>query len=239
MSLTQTYYLAHTARGKLSVEAGRADHDLRLLVGHANLLDTLMLELAEAEEEQESWFNQSVKGASKASGEAKHIQWADAVVEEPGEDWDVDDAGSSDSDSDDEYDEYDEDIELCPADPSSFQRTPASMPPPYTASVVELDDIAEDDEAECASLSLTLSPSHASHHTSPPELLHDSDDDSSEDDSMPPSPPIATMPTFSEKQREHIVTTSYYHSKPEQDQDDDYYTPQRAPPPMAGTISVC
>lgn len=48
MSITQTYYLAHTARGKLSHEAAQADHNLRLLVGHANLLDSLMLELAEA-----------------------------------------------------------------------------------------------------------------------------------------------------------------------------------------------
>jgi hypothetical protein len=81
MSVTQTYYLAHTARGKLSHEAAKADHNLRLLVGHANLLDSLMLELAEAEQEQESWFNQSVKKASKTE-EPKHIQWADAIVED-------------------------------------------------------------------------------------------------------------------------------------------------------------
>ena len=52
MSITQTYYLSHKARAKLSREAAQPDHDLRLLVGHANLLDSLMLELAEAEQEQ-------------------------------------------------------------------------------------------------------------------------------------------------------------------------------------------
>jgi hypothetical protein len=103
MSVTQTYFLAHTARGKLSSEASRADHDLRLLVGHANLLDSLMLELAEAEQEQESWFNQSVQKASKPT-EQKHIQWADAIVEDPEEDWQAEDADSSDSsDSDSDY----------------------------------------------------------------------------------------------------------------------------------------
>lgn len=98
MSVTQTYYLAHTARGKLSSEAARADHNLRLLVGHANLLDSLMLELAEAEQEQESWFNQSVKKATKTE-EPKRIQWADTIVEDPEEDWEAEDADSSDSDS--------------------------------------------------------------------------------------------------------------------------------------------
>ena len=48
MSLTQTYYVASTARSKLGKEANRADHNLRVLVGHANLLDNLMLDLANA-----------------------------------------------------------------------------------------------------------------------------------------------------------------------------------------------
>jgi len=103
MSLTQTYYLAHTARGKLSKEAAKSDHNLRYLVGHANLLDGLMLDLADAEREQESWFNQTVKASAKASEEPeqtkpKHIQWADTIYEEAVDDADFED----DSDSDDE-----------------------------------------------------------------------------------------------------------------------------------------
>lgn len=47
MSVTQIYYLAHKARAKFSREAAQPDHDLRLLVGHANMLDSLMIELAE------------------------------------------------------------------------------------------------------------------------------------------------------------------------------------------------
>ncbi|KAG5987616.1 hypothetical protein E4U43_005000 [Claviceps pusilla] len=105
MSVTQTYYLAHKARAKLSQEAARPDHDLRLLVGHANLLDSLMLELVDAEREQERRYNQSVRGTGKTSD--RHIQWADKVVEEPEEEYD---SASSDSDSDSECDsDFDDD----------------------------------------------------------------------------------------------------------------------------------
>ncbi|KIW14737.1 hypothetical protein PV08_07521 [Exophiala spinifera] len=75
MSITQTYFLAHSARGKLSREAARPDHDLRLLVGHANMLDSLMLDLANAEQEQERWFNNIVNGSSEEEEEkAKKVE---------------------------------------------------------------------------------------------------------------------------------------------------------------------
>jgi hypothetical protein len=100
MSITQTYYLAHKARAKLSREAAQPDHDLRLLVGHANLLDTLMLELADAEREQERWFNQTIR--APAAKKSQHIQWADRI-EESSEEEEFDD-DSSDSDvSEDDY----------------------------------------------------------------------------------------------------------------------------------------
>lgn len=41
-----TEYLARMARGKLINEARQLDHDLRLLVGHANLLDRLIIQLS-------------------------------------------------------------------------------------------------------------------------------------------------------------------------------------------------
>jgi hypothetical protein len=99
MSITQTYFLAHSARGKLSKEASRADHDLRLLVGHANMLDHLMIDLANAEQEQERWFNKSVSGASEPE-EPEHVE---TIVEEPEADWEAEDADTSDDDS--TYDE--------------------------------------------------------------------------------------------------------------------------------------
>ncbi|KAL8686340.1 MAG: hypothetical protein Q9218_007175 [Villophora microphyllina] len=197
MSVTQTYYLAHTARGKLSKEAAKADHNLRLLVGHANLLDGLMLDLAEAEREQESWFNQTVKGAAKASEESKHIQWADSI-EEAIED---DEYSDSDSDSDDEVEQV--------AQPISFRRLPQEKAPaaaPMITMEDDSDEEMEDDEDNDEEHALTRT---SSEH--PPELLHESSDSESDDD-MPPSPPQAEIPldAFSEKQRQAIATTGYY-----------------------------
>ena len=241
MSLTQTYYLAHTARGKLSKEAAKADHDLRLLVGHANLLDGLMIDLADAEREQESWFNQTVKGAAKASEEPKepkHIQWADTIPEEviEEEDWDAE-VSDNESDSDDEEVSY--------ARPMSLRRTNAST----TVTAMEIDedeDMEEDDEFEEG---LTLTRTSSNH---PPELLHESDSES-EDESMPPSPPAQEMhlDSLSEKQRQAIATTSFYPSlsvksdathltASEQDSffDEGFYIPQRQQQGLVSTISV-
>ncbi|KAK3375488.1 hypothetical protein B0H63DRAFT_400054 [Podospora didyma] len=240
MSITQTYFLAHKARAKLSSEAARPDHNLRLLVGHANLLDSLMLELADAEREQESWFNQSVRGATKT--EDRHIQWADSVVEEPDHDWQAEDVDSdSESDSDSEFDD-DEDIEM--ADVVSLRR----MPSMAAASQKDLDylmaedddDVEDDDEEDFAQLALQRSPSHSA---SPPELDHDSD--TSEDESMPPSPPTTVLPTFSEKQKQTITTTGYYVAAAATSQDDKdafydegYYIPQRNSARLVSAISV-
>lgn len=227
MSLTQTYYLAHTARGKLSKEAARSDHDLRLLVGHANLLDGLMLDLADAEREQESWFNNTVRGAAKASAEPKHVQWVDTIPEEVLEEDDESDAETSDSETDSD----DEDIHYA-------KSIPIRRRPQLSTSVtsIELDDEdMEDDEDYEDGLALTRTSAH------PPELLHESDSES-DDDSMPPSPPQTEiqLDVFSEKHRKAIATTSFYQSLPESSSpaslpeseqasffDEGFYLPQR------------
>ncbi|KAJ5507572.1 hypothetical protein N7527_009715 [Penicillium freii] len=56
-----------TARTKLNCEAFRADHDLRLLVGHTNLLDSLLLDYADTKREHEQWFNNTTKASQDAS----------------------------------------------------------------------------------------------------------------------------------------------------------------------------
>lgn len=53
LSHKQMLFLADTALERLTNEASREGNDLRLVVGHANLLDALMLELAEAGQRQE------------------------------------------------------------------------------------------------------------------------------------------------------------------------------------------
>ncbi|KAJ5604892.1 hypothetical protein N7510_010046 [Penicillium lagena] len=216
MSITETYYLAHTARKKLTREASRADHDLRLLVGHANLLDSLMVDLADAENEQERWFNQTVHGAAKAQDDQppKHIQWATAttIVEEPEEDWGHEDVSDLDSDfsdededevDDDDYDERDFVIAALPP----RRRAPSPVAVIHEQELMEDEDDDDDDDdtdsdfeyddvEDLEKLCLTRSPSRASQ--SPPELLADLDDDS-EDDNLPPSPPQPTIEVFDEK----------------------------------------
>ncbi|OAT14177.1 hypothetical protein BDBG_09251 [Blastomyces gilchristii SLH14081] len=242
MSLTQTYFLAHTARAKLSREASRPDHDLRILVGHANMLDSLMLELADAEREQEKWFNRSVQGATERLSQEelqqqrRHIKWADALVEEPEDDWDPEDL-SSDSDSDsDDSDGYDEeDIFSSSLLSRSYQqpqqqelqmefRIP-STPLITTREILRYADeeeaIEEDDEGDSDELALTRT--HSRSQQQPPELLDDSDDSSSEDESVPSTPPQPTLDSFSEKAA--VVTTELY------------ATEKQSEPPKFATLS--
>jgi hypothetical protein len=195
MSLTQTYYIAASARSKLGKEACRADHDLRLLVGHANLLDSLMIELQDAERQQEAWFNQTMAKASKTE-EPRHIQWADSIAED-------DEDSESDSDSESDCDE--DDFDMIP-----MPRRIAQAPVHITTMEVDEDDEDDDfydDMEDNVELTLTRVPSQLQ---SPPELVYEED---SEDDSPPTSPPQSTF-EFSEK--EAILTTSFYSSKQQQ-----------------------
>lgn len=221
------------------------DHDLRLLVGHANLLDSLMLELADAEREQESWFNQSVRSASQstenATADNKHIQWADTINEADEEDYED---SSSDEDSDDsDLSEDDEDVDM--ADAVSLRRVPshndmkAPASPQLAVIEIEMDD--EDDE-DYAELTLTRSPSHHSAPASPlPELEHDFEE-SSEDEAMPPSPPSTMLPTFEsskqqteedEEQQQKRVSEDFY-----DDHNTIHYMPPRNPARLVSAISV-
>ena len=218
MSLTQTYFVASQARTKLGREAARADHNLRLLVGHANLLDSLMLELADAEHEQEAWFNETVRNADKDT-KRSHIQWVDTIDEED-EDEELDDAASDASDSDSDAELFDEDEEL--AVPLRRIRSP---PVQFTVNAMEIDDEDYEDFEDDEEHALVRTASH------PPDLVDDSD---SEDESQPPSPPQPTF-EFSEKQRQAITTTAFFDDKDDSDNhdsfiEDGYFIPQRNAP---------
>lgn len=140
MSITQTYFLAHSARGKLSKEASRADHDLRLLVGHANMLDSLMIDLANAEQEQERWFNRSLSGAREQEEEMSHEE---TIMEEPEAEWEAEDAESSDdSDSEDHFESTEDDEEE--AESLALTRTKSRHEPPQLAA----DDSDSDSDDE-------------------------------------------------------------------------------------------
>lgn len=205
MSVTQTYYLAHKARSKLSREAAQPDHDLRLLVGHANLLDTLMFELADAEREQERWFNQSVRGANAQKQEQRHVQWAENIAEED-EDYD------SDSSDEDYYEDEDDVVMTTALTPVPSKQLPLQ----HHDDEEEVEDDLEEDYAQ---LELVRTPSHS--NSPPPELVDESD--SSEDELMPPSPPttLLVLPEGKEDESESLY------------EEDDYYLPRRNSPTTA------
>jgi len=171
--------VASSARTKLGREASKADHNLRRLVGHANLLDSLMLELRDAERQQDAWFSQSVKAAKKE--EDRHIQWADTIVED---EEDAEEAIESDSDSDSDFDEAEFEMAI----PLRRVRSPPISITSRSIPEDEVEDMYEDLE-DTPELALVRTSSH------PPELVHDSD---SEDDSPPASPPQSTL-EFDEK----------------------------------------
>jgi len=66
------------------------------------MLDSLMLDLANAEQEQERWFNNIVSGSQEEEEGHRHVE---TIVEEPEADWEAEDAHSSDEESDDEFEE--------------------------------------------------------------------------------------------------------------------------------------
>ncbi|TLS23046.1 uncharacterized protein PpBr36_06077 [Pyricularia pennisetigena] len=239
MSITQTYYLAHKARAKLSSEAQRPDHNLRKLVGSANLLDALMMELADAEREQESWFNQSVRASTTPKNAERRVQWADSVVEEPEDDWEADDAASDSSDEESEFDDDEEDVEM--ADIVSLTRVSSAVNKAAAASMATQDnEYFDDDEEDYEHLSLTRSPSHSASPPPPPDLDED-DSDISEDESMPPSPETATLPAFNEKEeaKQQQETQSPPTSPTGQGfYSEGYYIPPRNPAGLISAISV-
>jgi hypothetical protein len=82
MSVTQTYMIAHQARGKLAKEANSPDHNLHRLVCHANMLDTLIFDLAHAEEEQDSYLNKLSSGMKKKPARKPRVEkWSQVVVD--------------------------------------------------------------------------------------------------------------------------------------------------------------
>lgn len=213
MSITQSYFLAHTARRKLSREAARPDHNLRLLVGHANMLDTLMYELAEAEAAQEKWFQTNLDArreeqlAEKEEVKQRHIQWADAVkVDVDERDLDGSDSESSEEEYEDsEYDEDEEEefellvrgrvAEKVSVKPSTTSFTmitaPASSTPVITTHEIleeEFEDNIADEEADL-SLALHRTSSHIHDNIT---VIEPPSPTTSETDSEPSSPPLLT-----------------------------------------------
>jgi hypothetical protein len=208
MSITQTFYLAHKARSKLSNEAARSDHNLRLLVGHANLLDSLMIHISEAEAEQDKWYSSTVRGNEQAWEESEYDNDEEKYGSLPA-DYDSDSDSSVSDDSD--YD-LEEALEVASL-PSPVEHRFLASNQTTVIGVLEveeddLDDDYEDDEDD-DSLSLTRTYSHR-----PPSLCSDSSDD--EDESNLPSPEQPTEDWemhLSQKERIEAASYRYFDSQ--------------------------
>jgi hypothetical protein len=194
MRISQSYYIAQVARNKLLPEASRADHNLRVVVGHANLLDSLLIQLEEAAQEHENRLGQPAHRAVKPS-QRRRVKWANIIVEdaEEGRLAEVDSSDSSDSDSD-----YSSDEEIDTTGISPSHRIVARRA--VVASYREVREFEDDNVGGGDS----DHDGHVLHLRQPqgisaPELKHDSDDDS---DSEAPS-------SFGEKQQQQIVTTVF------------------------------
>ncbi|GAO18420.1 uncharacterized protein UV8b_02819 [Ustilaginoidea virens] len=225
MSIAQTYYLAHTARAKLSREAAQPDHDLRLLVGHANLLDSLMLELADAEREQERRFNQSVRGVGKLA--ERRVQWADKVVaEQPEEEYDDSDSSDSDSDDDADFDDDVDGVEMTTAPAMTSAPRPVARQT-LLAGEDDEEDMGDNLEEDYAQLELVRTHSHAS---PPPELVHHDDSESSDDEATPPSPADVSLEYDDKDARQQGEDAEAF--------EDGFYISRQTPAGLISAISV-
>ncbi|KAK4446809.1 hypothetical protein QBC34DRAFT_410876 [Podospora aff. communis PSN243] len=129
-TVAKLYRLSKLARAKLYREAAIPDRNLLRLVGHANLLDDVLQRLDDADEERESWYDESDDESDEEEdiGEGCVEVGGDVEVEEiEGEvgrpsyypHLRGDSESDSDSDEDSESEESDEDWEDFQGDEAS------------------------------------------------------------------------------------------------------------------------
>ena len=205
-TLVDNYILAHTARRKLSDEAQRSDHRLRQLVGHANMLDALMLDLHHAELARERRVNE----ASRSGRGSSSMRYTSAIPEEDLHNLDEADSDDSDSDSDSDSDVY----SMLDVDTDVEQGRPVAdaqiSPADANCEQEAVDDahmcMDEDHYNEDLALARTHSHSPFASSSPVPELISDSDESDDDTSTSPTSPPLptirdfATAPAFGHKQ---------------------------------------
>lgn len=212
-----------------------------LSLGHANLLDTLMIHLTEAERDQEQWFNSMVRG-NEESRESREFP---ETIEEESEgygslaaDYDTESDTSSESD-DGEMEDVELGYSLLAREASfmySSTRTTTTI-----IGVSELDegydeagdDTEEEDEDEDGMYSLTRTTSRR-----PPSLCSDYSDEE-EEESNPPSPPQPTIPHPPLSHKQHAYLVGHHGSAQPASLFDEvpvYFEPQQSPPPIISTF---
>ncbi|EGD95233.1 hypothetical protein TESG_02723 [Trichophyton tonsurans CBS 112818] len=205
MSLSQTYFLAQVARHKLMNAARQPDRNLRVLTAHANMLDGLMVDLAEAENEQEDWFNQAVSYANAGNAVTNfnndniHDTHGNPISDFDFDSEDDDDVydefdDDDDDDDDDDYDECGSDCSCSSGSGSDSGEDIVFMLDAHNRAVQRKRSISTLYN-ELNSTPADAEPEEETDYNNytrdniqqPPELLHDLDEES-DDDSQPSSP---------------------------------------------------
>ncbi|KAF5097135.1 hypothetical protein D0Z03_001481 [Geotrichum reessii] len=172
MSMAETYFLASKAQSKLTHEASKNNHNLRMLVSHANLLDNLMESLSKKKMLPETPLKQTY--STQYSYNMSHF----STIHE--EDEDEEDEEEEEEDySEDEYSE-DEEFESKPYKQMPTLDDYSKLTPnmhDHEVQVVEIncDDEDEDDDYEGTNSTVVSSPE------SMPSLSYSSEEESEDE----------------------------------------------------------
>jgi hypothetical protein len=158
--------MAHQAREKLAKEANCPDYNLHRVVCHANMLDTLIIDLAHAEDKHESHLDTPTAGAQKPTRKSKTERWAQVVMEtleEGSESWDELESSSDDDDDDDDSsdDEFEHREDRASEKASDVVIVSSEEP-----------DGADELQEDLARLVLQRTKSRHHHHHPPPSSEH-------------------------------------------------------------------
>ncbi|KAJ5606148.1 hypothetical protein N7510_008929 [Penicillium lagena] len=110
--IKQAYNFISAAQRKLLIEASRPNQELRLLVGHANLVDSLTKYLTDIEIREQDWFNDLPRSTAivedfNKNSDAGDLDTGGSDTEDSDtEDSDTEDSDTEDSDTEDSYTGY-------------------------------------------------------------------------------------------------------------------------------------
>lgn len=213
MPVAETYFLASKARSKLSREASRHDHNLRILVSHANLLDNLMDSLATKRRavyaSKAATATATTITVAPKSILAPQAQAAVSVYEEEEdgyyssssddeeeyfEDYSEGDNEDDDDEEDDEDDEEEEEVQFEPVRIARQTKTFRSLPTVDEDPLDDLDDLDDYQEPSSTPATISATPSNV------PTLSYSSEEDSASDSDEMVVPSVAVTEQPARKQ---------------------------------------
>lgn len=187
-NLVETYLLVNKARAKLTKEASNNDHDLRVLVCHANLLDSLMESLENHRNNSYSSSNSIINNYLNFPPNGSKVTYIDDDLDsdsDSDDDSDNDDAESFGvyeyrADSEDEAsdsDEASEEEEEEEEDPWKIKFEIPALPKRQSHNLPTITE-----ESDITDISSTSPPSLSYSSTTDEEESEDSEESESEDD---------------------------------------------------------